>query len=723
MTAHPQSPEQAEVTQLREKVSRLERRIAELSRLEESLSEIRDLFDSFMGKIPALAWMKDEAGHYRYANRGFLDLMSERQTFVLGCSDQDLWATEVADKLRTRDQTALASPGVQHSVEKFPFASGERHFRVVRFPFTTRNQMKYCGSIAIEITERVRLQEELERLRIVEESSRAQAVSLLSALRQSDSRNRQLFESPVTGMMLCDGEAVLDVNETLLNWLGFSRAELADAARQHRLLTPHRFVAADNSALAQLRSAGSFSPYEKELVTRSGRKLPVLVAGVALAAAKSETSRGAGGEGDLANDGRSRSEYLCFVLNISERKQIEEKLLRSQKLESLGMISGGVAHDFNNLLATILGNSSLACDALSREHPAFRPICEVQIASRRASELTQQMLAYAGRASISIRPVDVSTTIREIGSLLETTISKKVRLQFDLAPSLPFVDGDDGQLQQIIMNLVINASEAIGENPGEIRVSTRRLENFESVPVARRASHYVALEVRDTGCGMSEETRARIFDPFFTTKTNGRGIGLATVVNIVRNYHGALLVESELGRGTTFRVVLPASESQPAPRPRPESATREALWGSETILVADDDEGIRRMNRAALERFGYKVLLASDGEEAVTLFRNHHTEIAVVLLDWAMPVMNGDEALLRILEIEPAARVLMSSGYAETGTLKRGGQSLIAGFVQKPYTTNHIIEHLRRIIDATDGQKRAAAGVSSAGMDSTSSDS
>ena len=733
MTAHPQSSEQAELTQLREKVSRLERRIAELSRVEESLSEIRELFDSFMGKIPALAWMKDEAGHYRYANRGFLDLTSELQTFVPGCSDQDLWPTEFADTLRARDETALASPGVQHSIEKFPFASGERHFRVVRFPFTTRNQMKYCGVIAVEITERVRLQEELERLRSVEESARTQAVSLLSALRQSDSRNRQLFESPVTGMMLCDEETVLDVNDTLLNWLSFTRAELADAAREHPLLTPHRYVAADNSALAQLRSTGSFSPYEKELVTRSGRRLPVLVAGVVLPAAKSEKSHGAGGDKARAGDGDKttggsnedppRSEYLCFVLNISDRKQIEEKLLRSQKLESLGMISGGVAHDFNNLLATILGNSSLACDALSREHPAFRPICEVQIASRRASELTQQMLAYAGRASISIRPVDVSTTIREIGSLLETTISKKVRLQFDLAPSLPFIDGDDGQLQQIIMNLVINASEAIGENPGEIRVSTRRLENFESVPGARRASHYVALEVRDTGCGMSEETKARIFDPFFTTKTNGRGIGLATVVNIVRNHHGALLVESELGRGTTFRVVLPAGESQPVPRPRPESATREALWGNETILVADDDEGIRRMNRAALERFGYKVLLASDGEEAVTLFRNHHAEIAVVLLDWAMPVMNGDEALLRILEIEPGARVLMSSGYAETGTLKRGGQSLIAGFVQKPYTTTHIIEHLRRIIDATDSHKPAAAGVSSAGMGSRSSDS
>jgi CheY-like chemotaxis protein len=194
------------------------------------------------------------------------------------------------------------------------------------------------------------------------------------------------------------------------------------------------------------------------------------------------------------------------------------------------------------------------------------------------------------------------------------------------------------------------------------------------------------------------------------------------VLSIVRNHRGALLVESDLGQGTTFRVVLPAGESQPAPRPTPESTAREALWGSETILVADDDEGIRRMNRAALERFGYKVLLASDGDEAVKLFHEHYKEVAVVLLDWAMPVMNGDEALLRMLEIDPCARVLMSSGYAETGTLRRGGETLIAGFVQKPYTTTQIIERLRRIID-TGVQKPAAAGVSSAGMDSTSSDS
>jgi PAS domain S-box-containing protein len=703
MAAQVQPSEHAEVTQLREKVSLLERRVAELGRLEKSLGESRDLFDAFMGRIPALAWMKDEAGRYLYANRSFLDLMSELQTTVLGCSDQDLWPPDIAARVRLRDQKAMASPGVHHSVDVFCFPTGERHFRVVRFPFLSHEHLTYCGAVAVEITERIRLEQDLSEVRHTEESARAQTVSMLSKLRGVEARGRQLFESPVTGMMLCEGETILDINQTLLNWLGYDRAEIATASERWRLLSPPRYRPADSHALAQLRAAGSFAPFEKELVMRSGARLPVLVAGIALDS--------------------PATEYLCFVLNISERKQIEERLLRSQKLESLGLISGGVAHDFNNLLATILGNSSLASDAISREHPAFRPLCEVQMASRRASELTQQMLAYAGRASFSTGPVDVSTTIREVGSLLETTISKKVTLKLDLVPGLPVVDGNEGQLQQIIMNLVINASEAIGENPGEIRVSTRLIDGAGNTPSAGRGGRSVAVEVKDTGCGMSEETRARIFDPFFTTKTNGRGIGLATVLGIVRNHHGALLVESELGHGTTFRVVLPAGESQPAPRPRAESTAREALWGSETILVADDDEGIRRMNRAALERFGYKVLLASDGDEAVKLFHEHHKEIAVVLLDWAMPVMNGDEALLRMLEIDPCARVLMSSGYAETGTLRRGGEALIAGFVQKPYTTTQIIERLRRIINGAANQKPAGAGVSSAGIDSRSSDS
>lgn len=710
MAAQAQSPEQAELTQLREKVALLEKQVAERNRLERSLADGRQLFDAFMSRMPVPAWMKDDSGRYRYANRAFLNLIGEFQASVLGASDYDLWPAEVADAVRERDQNTLGSAAPQHCLETYPFPQGDRRFHIIRFPFETRSRARYCGGIGVEITERERLDEALRQARAAEETARAQAVSMLVSLRSTEARGRRLFESPVAGVMLCDGDLILDANETLLSWLGISRAELNDAPWEWRKITPSRYRGFDDRALEQLRATGSFPPYEKEFHTRSGLTIPVIVGG------------GAAGE--------PGGEYFCFVLNIGERKQMEERLLRSQKLESLGLISSGVAHDFNNLLATILGNSSLATDAISREHPAFRPLCEVQIASRRASELTQQMLAYAGRAAFAIRPVDLSTAVREIGSLLETTISKKVTLKLDLTPELPYIDGDEGQIQQIIMNLVINASEAIGENPGEIRVSTRalhRFENdgFENSQGAAKPGRYVAFEVSDSGCGMSEETKLRIFDPFFTTKKNGRGIGLATVLGIVRNHHGALLVDSHLGHGTTFRVVFPAGESQPAARPRTVAAAREQLWGNETILVADDDEGIRRMNRAALERFGYKVLLAADGDEAVRLYRQHKGEIAVVLLDWAMPVMNGDEALARIIEIDPTARVLMSSGYAETGTLKRDGKPLIAGFVQKPYTTTQIVERLRGVI--SEKPEKKGAGVSpmgsANGLSSRSADS
>jgi CheY-like chemotaxis protein len=197
---------------------------------------------------------------------------------------------------------------------------------------------------------------------------------------------------------------------------------------------------------------------------------------------------------------------------------------------------------------------------------------------------------------------------------------------------------------------------------------------------------------------MTEATKARIFDPFFTTKANGRGLGLAAVLGIVKNHGGALLVESQVGAGTTFRIFFPAGQSQPVKAPPPPNGFAH-IWGSETILVVDDDEGIRRMTRAALERLGYHVLLAANGQEAVDSFSAHRDRIAVILLDWAMPVMNGDEALKRILALDPSARILMSSGYAETETLQRVGTPLLAGFVQKPYTMTQLAENLRAVID------------------------
>jgi signal transduction histidine kinase/ActR/RegA family two-component response regulator len=511
-----------------------------------------------------------------------------------------------------------------------------REFRIARFNFRTASGRYYTGTSAV--------------------AQEAGGVA-----------THQHFRSDFLGILECRGNRIVDASDSILGWLGHQRDALADPGLDWRELTPSHHRTRDDKALAELLASGSMGAYQKEFTSREGKVIPVMV-----------SAQG------------SPDSFILLALNLSERRELESRLLRAQKLESLGLIGGGVAHDFNNLLATIMGNASMSLEALSRDHPAYRPLSEVLVATRRATDLTQQMLAYCGRAQVQVEPMDLSALVREIGSLLETTISKKISLRFDLAIGLPCIDADAGQIQQVVMNLVINASDAIGENPGEIVVTTGVVDSADM-------GRCVCFEVRDTGCGMSEEIQAQVFNPFFTTKAEGRGLGLSAVQGIVRNHRGVLKVESEPGRGTMFQVLFPASASRlkvrsRAPEPRAE------VRGSETVLVADDDESIRRMTRAALERFGYRVLLAANGEEAVDVFRKNKDDIAVVLLDWAMPVMNGDEALRSILAEDPSARVVLTSGYAETETLSRGDGSAMADFIQKPYTTTQLAEKLREAI-------------------------
>ncbi len=638
MSAARHITESEELTWLRNRVLDLERQLVERS----AVAPAADLFDSFISQLPGLGWVKDDMGRYVCVNGEFQQLLTRMGASWLGSTDHDLWPPELADRLRAADERSLKVSGAGDSTEVLPTPEGDRRVRIRLFPFRARSGKRCIGGVAFD---------------------EGQAENGLEA------RLKRLFQCGLIGIMECSGDTIAEANDTLLGWLGLSRADLAEGAINWRDLTPAPYRSRDDEALAELRSSGSYKSYEKEYLDREGNPVPVRTCGVSSPA--------------------DSEDFTCFVLNLTERKQLEARLLRSQKLESLGLIAGGVAHDFNNLLATIMGNTSLSLDAMPIEHPAFRPLTEVVIASRLASELTEQMLAYSGRAHFAIRPIDLSDAVREIGSLLQTTISKKINLRFKLASGLPFIEADEGQLQQVIMNLVINASDAIGEQAGEIIVSSREIESGEF-------GHAVCLEVRDTGCGMSEATKARIFDPFFTTKAQGRGIGLAAVLEIVRSHHGRLLVESEPEMGTIFQVVFPATETRPVPEKT--ISARPDLWGDETILVADDDEGIRRMTYTALQRLGYRVLLAADGEEAVNIFRERHKEIAVVLLDWAMPVMNGDEALRDILAIDPSATVLMTSGYAQSETLQRVGTTRLAGFVQKPHTTTQLAERLSEII-------------------------
>jgi PAS domain S-box-containing protein len=361
--------------------------------------------------------------------------------------------------------------------------------------------------------------------------------------------------------------------------------------------------------------------------------------------------------------------FSVIARDVTGRKELERLLLQKDKLESLGLLAGGIAHDFNNLLVGIMGNTSLAAESISGNHPARPMLKDVMAASEAAGNLTRQLLAYAGKGRFLIESVDVSDLIRQIAGLMQTSIPKSVQLRLELAPELPAVEADVTQLQQLIMNLVINGAEAIGKQPGTVLITTASQQVDDDYiatvmpPEQISPGLYVNLQVHDTGSGMTPETIEKIYDPFFTTKFTGRGLGLAAVLGIVRGHRGAIKVYSTPGQGTTFKILLPAAGQHVA---KAEEAPATPATGSgETVLVVDDERIVRRTAKTMLEQYGYSVVLAENGREAVELYRVLADKIALILLDMTMPLMGGEETFRELKIIRPDVRVVLSSGYNE----------------------------------------------------------
>lgn len=378
-------------------------------------------------------------------------------------------------------------------------------------------------------------------------------------------------------------------------------------------------------------------------------------------------------------------------MDITEQKRHEEKLRHTQRLESLGILAGGIAHDFNNLLVGIIGNASLASDSLPAEHATRNYIQEVSFAAEKAAHLTRQMLAYAGKGLFVVERLELSTLIRDTERLVRSSILKNIDLRLDLKPGLPHIEADAGQMQQLIMNLVINAAEAIpGDQPGIVLVRTC-MQTLDKPPAGMphagqdfTPGEYVVLEVHDTGAGMDAATQTRIFEPFFTTKFVGRGLGLSAVLGIVRSHKGVLKVKSSLGKGTTFQVLLPAV-SEPRKVVQPGSAETN-LQGEGSVLVVDDESSVRNLTQAVLRRYGYSVLVAEDALGAIELLRRTPRQVSLVLLDLSMPGMSAQDAIQEIHRCWPSTRIMLSSGYGENEVLDRFRGMRLAGFVQKPYT-------------------------------------
>jgi PAS domain S-box-containing protein len=518
-------------------------------------------------------------------------------------------------------------------------------------------------------------------------------------IRASEERFRSLVETVPVGIWAWDGVDVLMVNAALERLLGFSREQLTRRDFLGSRIDPEDRARIRARAARRMAGEPVDPPYVEIRINDARDRV--------LTFELHSTVVTLGGQ----------RIWLNSVIDVTERRAAEEERRRldhqmqqTQKLESLGILAGGIAHDFNNLLVAILGNAGLALLELPPESPARQTVQAIETAAQRAADLTRQMLAYSGKGKFVIEPLNLSRVVEEMAHLLEVSVSKRAVLKYHFAPNLPPIEADATQVRQVIMNLITNASDAIGDRSGVISISTgmqhcdRAYLRASYLDADLPEGDYVYIEVADTGEGMDEATRARIFDPFFTTKFTGRGLGLAAVLGIVRGHRAAIKLYSEPGRGTTFKVLFPAARlsgaraPEPAPRPEPRAATGPRA----TVLVVDDDETVRTVTRRILERSGFTVLLAPDGLRALETYRAT-PDIALVILDMTMPHMDGEECFRELRHLDPAVRVLLTSGYNEQDATERFVGKGLAGFIQKPYRPADLLTRVEEVLSQSRG--------------------
>jgi PAS domain S-box-containing protein len=585
-----------------------------------------------------------------------------------GASFWDVCAPHLMEGRRAAfDQVLRTGESVRHEDTN---NDGTRTVETTLSPIVDAEQIVGVVALSYDITERKKAEE---------------------ALRESERRLQSIFRVAPTGIGTVRDRILLEVNQRICEMTGYAERELIGQSAQLLYPTQEDYDYVGREKYRQIAEEGT-GEVETRWRRRDGAVIDVLLASTPI-------------------NPLDLSQGVTFTaLDITERKRAEEQRLslerqvqQTQKLESLGVLAGGIAHDFNNVLTGLLVNAELSLDVLPAHSPIRPMLLDVHRAGKRAADLTAQMLAYSGHCKFEVMDIDINALVRDMASLLESATSKKAELRYELCADLPAVTADATQLRQIVLNLVTNASEAVGEQEGQVAVRTYTTDSdaafFDAAsPGAEVAEgRYVTIEVTDTGCGMDESTKAKIFDPFFTTKFTGRGLGLSALQGIVRAHNGAILVESELGKGTTFKVLLPALDHPAVPVG--ERSKEEAGWhGVGTVLVVDDEEMVRNAAVRILRRSGVAVLTASDGVEAVELFRERHDEIACVLLDLKMPRMDGEETFDELRKINRDVPVILLSGYSEQQSTERFAGKGLAGFIQKPYNAEDLRDKVREVL-------------------------
>ncbi len=447
-------------------------------------------------------------------------------------------------------------------------------------------------------------------------------------------------------------------------------------------MTPLEFAALDKHCLDEIAADGASTPYEKEFIRKDGSRMPVLL--------------GATGFEDDPEEG------VAFVVDLTERKKLEHQFLRAQRMESIGTLAGGIAHDLNNILAPIM----MSIDILKglSDKPEAQCILEtIELSAKRGADIVRQVLSFARGVEGERVEIQPRHLMHDLEHIIKDTFPKDIQLQFSIPNDIWTILGDPTQVHQVLLNLSVNARDAMPDG-GSLTISVENCtldEQYLAASIQVKAGRYILISVTDTGRGVPPGLLDKIFEPFFTTKEHGKGtgLGLSTVMGIVKSHNGTINVYSELGRGTTFRVYLPAQESALEDSKKTSEKSGLPRGNGETILVVDDEASIVAITSKTLETYGYRVLTASDGAEALASYVENKAEIAVVLIDMAMPIMDGPAAIRALKKINPAVKIIAASGLNTAMGVAKMSRTTVKHFMMKPYTADALLTTIRTLLN------------------------
>jgi PAS domain S-box-containing protein len=535
------------------------------------------------------------------------------------------------------------------------------------------------------------------------------------ALAKSQALYRQISDSGIVGIVLSDlSSNVTEANDAFLRIIGYSREDLLAGRIRAADLTPPDWQHTQDTARAELMASGMTSPWEKEFVRKDGSRVPVLIAVaklepplvVSIVADLTDLKRSERDQAQL--DAKARMELAGRERAEAALRQTEDQLRHAQKMEAVGRLAGGIAHDFNNILTVILSYSDTMLTEVKPGDPLRKDIEEIRTAGKRAADLTRQLLLFSRQQVLEPRVLDVNDLLGGMERMLRRLVGEDVELVFASAASLGKVRVDPGSLEQVVMNLAVNARDAMPVG-GKLTIETANAmldEAYAKEHLGTKPGPHVLLAVSDTGIGMDRATQARIFEPFFTTKETGKGtgLGLSTVFGIVQQSGGSVWVYSEPGKGTTFKVYLPLAEGEVV-QARSPSASPANLRGSQTILLVEDEDQVRTVACNILKRKGYRVLEAQSPGEALLLSERHSGTIDLLLTDVVMPQMSGPELARRLSTLRPTMKVLCMSGYTDDAVVRHGAVESGIVFLQKPFTPDTLT---RKVRDALEGERHAS---------------